>query len=427
MATASLDPSVKNRRKGVFPALSCLASLARNSLVCIFIILIGFTNLCAVEVKSVEKFMDKAIFDAWNPRTNEVLFLRKDGKGILQLFKVSGDSEDPESDKVCISCSPQRAVGFKLSMIPEIHKGSSDWHPSGSWFVTQVEIPHNVTWRQEKRMPGARLLAEPAAGWWNNLFLVKKDGSIWIKLTPFTHGDLNSGVLNPKLSPDGKRLAWAERTGGTQPFDQYPFGRWILKTAQIDGDALTPGLSEIRPHPPRDGAFFEPQGWSPEGKLLFSSDVGYGELPYPPYRMDIWEADFNHDGTMKSMKNLTQSRDFYENHASYSPDGKLILFAANIFDHSYEKRMDQTWKKNGKRFSHFIGRDLSTDLFLMARDGTMIGRVTRFTHENWKGRHPAVTRSAWGKDGKTILLGLTLRSNITGKTEEEMIYRIRLE
>jgi hypothetical protein len=38
-----------------------------------------------------------------------------------------------------------------------------------------------------------------------------------------------------------------------------------------------------------------------------------------------------------------------------------------------------------------------------------------------------VTRSAWSKDGKTILLGLTLRSNVTGKKEEEMIYRLRFE
>jgi hypothetical protein len=128
--------------------------------------------------------MDNAVFDAWNPDTNDVLFLRKDEKGILQLFRVKEDSRDPESEKVCTSCNPQRAVGFKLSMIPAIHKGASDWHPSGEWFITQGEIPDNISWKQEKRMPGARLFAEPGAGWWNNLFLVRKEEEGWTTLQP---------------------------------------------------------------------------------------------------------------------------------------------------------------------------------------------------------------------------------------------------
>jgi hypothetical protein len=390
-------------------------------------LLMGCSYVFAIEVKSVEKFMDNAFFDAWSPDTNDILFLRKDEKGILQLFKVKEDSKDPESEKICISCNPQRAVGFKLSMIPAIHKGASDWHPSGEWFITQGEIPDNVSWKQEKRMPGTRLLAEPGAGWWNNLFLVKKDGSVWIKLTNFTPNDLNSGVLYPKFSKDGKMIAWAERMGSAKPFDQYPFARWVLKTAKINIESENAKLYDIKLHPPQDGAIFEPQGWSQENKLLFAADIGYAELPYPGYRIDIWEADIEHDGTMKNMKNLTKTKDFYEEQASYSPNGKLIAFMANNFDTHYEKRMNDAWKKDGQRYSHFIIRNLSTDLFLMTRDGKVQKRLTRFADQDWMGKHPLVTRSAWSKDGKTILLGLTLRSNITGKKEEEMIYRVRLE
>jgi len=396
----------------------------------VFIILsflMGCSYVFALETKSLDKFMDNAVFDAWNPDTNDVLFLRKDDKGILQLFKVKEDSKDPESEKICISSNPQRAVGFKLSMIPAIHKGASDWHPSGEWFITQGEIPDNVSWKQEKRMPGTRLLAEPGAGWWNNLFLVKKDGSVWIKLTNFTPNDLNSGVLYPKFSKDGKMIAWAERMGSAKPFDQYPFARWVLKTAKINIESENAKLYDIKLHPPQDGAIFEPQGWSQENKLLFAADIGYAELPYPGYRIDIWEADIEHDGTMKNMKNLTKTKDFYEEQASYSPNGKLIAFMANNFDTHYEKRMNDAWKKDGQRYSHFIIRNLSTDLFLMTRDGKVQKRLTRFADQDWMGKHPLVTRSAWSKDGKTILLGLTLRSNITGKKEEEMIYRVRLE
>jgi len=396
-----------------------------------FYIILSFLLACpgvfALEVKTVEKFMDNAVFDAWDHNSNSILFLRKDEKGILQIFKVKEDSTNPESDKLCLSCNAQRAVGFKLSTIPAIHKGSSDWHHGGEWFITQGEIPDNISWKQEKRMPGTRFNAEPGTGWWNNLFLVSKDGRIWIELTSFTNSDLNSGILCPKFSRDGKMIAWAERIGGAKPFDQYPYGRWLLKTAKIHLDEENSRLSDIRLHPPQDGAFFEPQGWSADGKLLFATDIGYAELPYPAYRKDIWEADIEPDGTMKNLKNLTKSKDFYEGHASYSPDGKMIAFAANSFDTQYEKRMSDAWKKDRQRFSHFIVRNLSTDLFLMTRDGKVVNRITRFAEQDWKGKHPITERIAWSKDGKTILLGLTLRSNVTGKKEEEMIYRVRLE
>jgi hypothetical protein len=399
----------------------------KNPFVSCFIFLICCTQLSAVEVKSVEKFMDNAAFDAWDQTSNDVLFMRKDEKGTLQIFKVNEESREPESEKTCISCNPQRAVGFNLSTIPVTHKGASDWHPSGEWFITQGEIPDNISWKQEKRMPGARLLAEPGTGWWNNLFLVSKDGRVWIKLTSFTASDLNSGVLYPKFSRDGKMIAWAERIGTAKPFDKYPLARWVLKTAKILIDPENAKLYDIKLHPPQDGAVFEPQGWSTEGRLLFATDIGYGELHYPSYRIDIWEADIDQDGTMKNLKNLTKSKDFYEEHASYSPDGRLIALMANSFDMNYEKRMDDAWKKDGQRFNHFIVRHLSTDLYFMTRDGKVQKRLTRFADQDWKGKHPMVTRSSWSKDGKTILLGLALRSNITGKKEEEMIYRVRLE
>ncbi len=405
----------------------CHGKLMVHFFINIILVLVLCPCVFAVEVTSIEKFMDNAVFDAWDSNSNNVLFLRKDEKGILQIFKVKEDASNPELEKICLSCNPQRAVGFKLSMVQTIHKGSSDWHPSGEWFITQGEIPDNISWKQEKRMPGARLNAEPEKGWWNNLLLVSKDGKVWIKLTSFTNHDINSGVLCPKFSRDGKMIAWAERIGGTKPFNQYPYGRWILKTAKISIDEENARLYDIKLHPPQDGAIFEPQGWSSGGKLLFAADIGYAELPYPGYRMDIWEADIEHDGAMKNLINLTKSKDFYEEQALYSPDEKLIAFMANSFDALYEKRMNDAWKKDGQRFSHFIVINLSTDLFLLNRDGKTVKRITRFAEQDWKGKHPIVTRSAWSKDGKTILLGLTLRSNITGKKEEEMIYRVRLE
>jgi len=63
----------------------------------------------------------------------------------------------------------------------------------------------------------------------------------------------------------------------------------------------------------------------------------------------------------------------------------------------------------------------------MDRSGNVLSRLTKFAEENWGGRHPLVTRSAWRKDGKTLLISLTLRSNTTGKKQGDAIYLIRLE
>lgn len=393
----------------------------------LLIVLFCFNTASAFRVKSVEQFMSNAALDAWDSSGNEVLFLRKDGSGILQVFKVKEDSKDPESEKVCLSCDPVRVIGSKVSSISSTHKGSSDWHPSGQWFITTGEIPENIGWKMEKRKPGARRLAEPGSGWWNNLFLVSRDGKVWIKLTDFTAKDINCGILSPKFSRDGKLIAWSERIGGAKPFDLYPFGRWVLKTARISTQGEQARLYDIKLHPSKDGAFFEPQGWSTDGKLLFSADLGYAELPYPAYRLDLWEAELDKEGSIQNLVNLTGSKGFYEEHASYSPAGQFIALGANYFDLSFEKVLDETWKRDRQRQSHVLGRKLTTDLFLMTRGGMVLQRITHFADQDWKGKHPRITRSAWSRDRKVILVGAALHSNVTGKKEEELIYRIRLE
>jgi hypothetical protein len=56
----------------------------------VFIILsflMGCSYVFALETKSLDKFMDNAVFDAWNPDTNDVLFLRKDEKEFCSSLK----------------------------------------------------------------------------------------------------------------------------------------------------------------------------------------------------------------------------------------------------------------------------------------------------------------------------------------------------
>jgi len=380
----------------------------------------------ALTVLSLEKFLDNAALDAWHPRTNEVIFMRRDAQGIWQLYKVDEMADNPEAEAVALSTRPLRAIGIEASLIPRLHKGSSDWHPSGQWFVTQVEIPNNISWKYVRTVPEARALAEPGAGWWNNLFLVKADGSLWIKLTDFTADDTESGVLYPKFSPDGSMLCWAEKIGPAQPFDRYPFAQWVLKTARLEWSLDEPQLIDIRTHPIRNGAIFEPQFWTADKKIIFAADIGYHRLHYPAYRLDLWEAELGRSGQLQNLRNLTRTKFFYEEQASLAPDGNLIAFMANLFDASYEARMNEAWRNSGSEINSFIVQELVTDLYLMDRRGRVLSRLTYFADEDWDNAHPLVTRSAWSVDGRTILVSLTLRNNRTGNKVSEAIYRIQL-
>lgn len=403
-------------------------SKVKKLLLSILVLLISWTSLLAVEVKSLDKFMDNAALDGWNTTKNEILFMRRDKTGTVQLFKVRDDAREPEKEKVCLSCAPLRSLGLQISLIPLLHKGNSDWHPSGEWFVTQMEVPNNIGLKQMKRAPGTRGLAEPELGWWNNLFLVKRDGSTWIRLTNFSARDLNSGVLSPKFSRDGKVVAWAERTGRSKPFDKYPFGQWLLKTAKIEIATDGARLFDERIHPVQGGATIEPQEWSEDNKLLVATDATYSDLPYPGYRLDLWEADIDGEGNLPNFRNITKTKGFYEGQASYSPDAKFIAFTANLFDDQYERCLLEAWKKDKDRPNHFMVRNLSTELYLMDREENAVTRLTHFAEsDDRQGRHPWITRSTWSKDGKTLLVGVALRSNITGKIEEERIYRLKIE
>jgi len=380
----------------------------------------------ALTVVSTERFLENAAFDAWHPRSNEVIFMRRDRQGIYQLYKVDEAANNPEAEAVPLSPRSLKAEGIAASWIPKVHKGSSDWHPSREWFVTQVEIPNNISWKYLSSMPEVRTLAEPGAGWWNNLFLVKSDGSFWIRLTDFTAEDIECGVLYPKFSADGSWLCWAEKIGGARPFDRFPFAQWVLKTAWIDWSAEPPRLVRERSHPFRDGAIFEPQFWTPDNKIIFAADPGYRRLPYPAYRLDLWEAELARNGRLQRFRNLTRTPRFYEEQASLSPDQSLIAFMANLFDDTYADRMTEAWKKSGSELNSFIVQDLTTDLYLMDKRGNLLNRLTYFADENWGNAHSLVTRSAWSVDGRIILLSLTLRDNRTGNKLGESIYRLQL-
>jgi hypothetical protein len=395
-----------------------------------FLILImsefAFEAPLSASVKAtVEPYLDNAIFDAFNRETGEMIYLKRDSHNILQLYKLDVSSSDPVAESVCLSCEGNHAVGIDRELLSKMNKGACDWHPSGEWFVTEMEIPDNPAIKYSRKFPGVRRLAEPGAGWWNNLYLVKKDGSVWVQLTSFKPSDINSGVLYPRFSKDGRMLAWAEKTGGAKPFNRYPFARWKMKTARIDIDSQFPRLYNIKTFPVNDSTIFEPQEFTQDGRLIYAADTGYSNLDCGAYRLDVWQARIDKGGNACEFKNLTSTPGFYEEQTSISPDGKYMAIMTNLFDNDYEERLDRVASKT--KYHSFITTNLSTELYLVDSSTGEKVRLTYFTENDRNGFHPIVTRSAWTSDGKTIFIAVAFRSNVTGEKETETIYRIRLE
>jgi hypothetical protein len=65
----------------------------------ILLVIFSSSDLLGIHVTSIRKFIHNASFDAWHPTTNQILFTRRDAEGILQLYQVSEDAENPEPGK----------------------------------------------------------------------------------------------------------------------------------------------------------------------------------------------------------------------------------------------------------------------------------------------------------------------------------------
>ncbi len=100
---------------------------------------------------------------------------------------------------------------------------------------------------------------------------------------------------------------------------------------------------------------------------------------------------------------------------------------ANYFDLNYEKRLIRAWERSGSNYNLFIVKNLSTDLYLMDRNGQILSWLTWFARRFRTYPRFLVTRSSWSVDGQTLLIAVTTRSTITGKILGHHIYKVRLK
>ena len=194
-----------------------------------------------------------------------------------------------------------------------------------------------------------------------HIWVVNPDGSAPVKLTHDPHSD-----FSPRWSPDGARIAFRRlETGeGSVP----PRGRPPIKSMDIfvinaDGS----GETRLTDGPGLKGDI----SWSPDGKRML---LNFAQPDLSWVDTVTWGVDeetleiyvMNSDGT--DMKNLS-NRPGKDNNASWSPDGRLIVFEST--------RGDGT-----------------EDIYVMNADSSNVRRLTD---------HPAADMlPRWSPDGKWI-------------------------
>lgn len=268
---------------------------------------------------------------------------------------------------------------------PQKHNGNPAWHPTGDYLVytaQNADVPVDE-W--------ADFNAKPGRGVNCNLWLAKTDGSGFWQLTfnPTRVDQDAMAIIHPQISHDGNKVFWAERDHWED--DTY-WGQWKVKVATLVIDN-NPRLQDIQTFDPaEEPAFYETHAFSLDDQsIMFTGNLQAGQHETG---MDIYAMDL---GTQR-LTNMTDTFTDWDEHAHWSPNGELICWMS-----STEIVID--WPPS---MGYYDWIDyLATELWVMNADGSGVERITFFNdpdHEHNRAERTAVSDSAWGPDGNSLIV-----------------------
>ncbi len=313
----------------------------------------------------------------WSPDGTRYLVNKEDANGIAQIY-VGKKGESP----ACITCTDKvnGPSAKKMKMQPR-------WHPSGRWIVLAAE--------QESFVKPFYATPEVVEGWlqsgiWVDMFVTTPDGMNWRKLQDFGPQNIADGYTGVAFTPDGKKGVWAQIISGN--ILAYQFGRWELMLADFQEVNGMLTIGSIRNITPPDTFWLEPGNFSPNGKdLILTADQGF-----PNHAQVQGQDQFILDITTGQMTNLTKTPDIWDEHGTFSPDGKKIMFMS-----SYPYRSNPAMSTT---------LFLKTEFMMMDSDGSNLRQVTHFNAPGYAESSTAgsvAANGAWSPDGKTFT-GLNL-------------------
>jgi uncharacterized protein (TIGR03437 family) len=303
---------------------------------------------------------------------NSIAYDKPNASRIYDVWTIQADG----SGDTCLTCSAAAVLG-------SLNKGNPVWHPSGKFIAFQVEI-------------GATGLTQavidadfPGSGWSNNLWIMDAAGQNFWQLTNLTSA---GGVIYPRFSADGTKLAWGQRisptsaAGGIWGTWQLMVGDFVVSPSGVPSvqnvQALTPtyttGLQEY---------YYEPHGFSADDQTLyFMANIGPGGKPFfgGPGPMDIYALNLS----TNQLTALTSTPDQWNEFPTIIPAQTSIVYMSTVGD--------------GAVNGHFKG-----DLWVTNADGTDRYQLTFFNDPNSPDYQPAgviPADPAWNADGTQLAI-----------------------
>lgn len=269
---------------------------------------------------------------------------------------------------------------------------SPTWHPSGRYVIFQAQS-------LAKRLGlDATDLVTPDRGAHAELFIIRVDGKAYWQLSRST-----GAVLDPRVSHEGDKLAWSERIG--KGGDGH-WGAWTLRLARIDVDGKIPHLGRVQSFRPGDQpALIVPHGFAPDDRrVLLSGNLEEGQR-------ESGSDLYLFDPDSKQLQRLTHTRNNWDVHASFAPDGETIAWTSTA------EIVGAPAHGSG------LPPHLRRDLWLMRSDGSDKSRLTYF---NGSGAPEGLGQAyvgdfSWSPDGESIVAHV-----ISGSEKREDLYRVKL-
>jgi Tol biopolymer transport system component len=312
----------------------------------------------------------------WSPSENLIAY---DAPGLDGNYQLHVMAPDGSNDR-CLTCNHPG--------LPKGHHGAPTWHPQGRYIVFLSE---------KAQHPGISYEALPGFGQYCDLWAITPNGKQVFQLTDLPNAKGN-GVLMPHFSHDGYYLSWTRMKTPPNIFDptqRQAAGYWTLRVARFDDSAGRPQLSEERSYEPAVDAFYENDGFTPDGSgLLFTGNPGGQSV----WQSQVYLLDLA-SGAISAQLTSTS----YNEHAVYAPDGARILWMTN-----------QDNGANG-----------ATDWWIMNADGSNKQRLTyfnKFGSGQFRGKVWA-TDASFSPDG-TSFIGY-IQNNLI--TQRGPIVRVELK
>jgi Tol biopolymer transport system component len=311
-----------------------------------------------------------------------------DGGVTLQVFRLQGEGCEwsPDGQWVAYDCKHQdgyynihicrpdgtgdRCLTSLDNGLPHRHAGSPSWGAGGKYLAFTAEKAVHQ---------GGSVEAIPGFGGRSDIWVMRADGSKAWRLTD-TADVPDDGVIIPKFSHDGTKLVWAERVKAPHIWNPRRwFGVWEIRVGDFVDGAGGPRLEHVHTVGSSPPGFYEVYGFSPDNRrIIFCSDFeNRSAFDSKIYTMDA--------ATGGDVRCLTPGKGYNE-HASYSPDGRHIVWMTNVGN-----------------------KNAGTDWWIMGADGSSPRRLTRFNQPGFPESVPRpvyACLTSWSPDGTQLIGGV---------------------